>query len=135
MYMKVVFFAVTMALIGAAFTTDADECSSSSSCQNCGNSTFCQWINCTTNLPYCNVTQEGCTNISCVDNSTVTTVAPNPNTTSTSLPNTTTAPPHKNSTFDAASFIGGIVLVMGLQAVIFFLYKFCKSQDRNYHTL
>eukprot|EP00063_Salmo_salar_P025905 XP_014000740.1 PREDICTED: sialomucin core protein 24-like isoform X2 [Salmo salar] len=43
--------------------------------------------------------------------------------------------PHKNSTFDAASFIGGIVLVLGLQAVVFFLYKFCKSKDRNYHTL
>ncbi|XP_071372898.1 sialomucin core protein 24 isoform X1 [Centroberyx affinis] len=43
--------------------------------------------------------------------------------------------PHKDSTFDAASFIGGIVLVLGLQAVIFFLYKFCKSKDRNYHTL
>ncbi|XP_010733708.2 sialomucin core protein 24 isoform X1 [Larimichthys crocea] len=47
---------------------------------------------------------------------------------------TPTALPHKN-TFDAASFIGGIVLVLGLQAVIFFLYKFCKSKDRNYHTL
>ncbi|XP_066466602.1 sialomucin core protein 24 [Tiliqua scincoides] len=42
--------------------------------------------------------------------------------------------PHK-STFDAASFIGGIVLVLGLQAVIFFLYKFCKSKEQNYHTL
>ncbi|XP_062406147.1 sialomucin core protein 24 [Sardina pilchardus] len=49
---------------------------------------------------------------------------------------TTVAPsPSKSSTFDAASFIGGIVLVVGLQAVIFFLYKFCKSKDRNYHTL
>ncbi|XP_027895641.1 sialomucin core protein 24 isoform X2 [Xiphophorus couchianus] len=55
--------------------------------------------------------------------------------TSTLAPNTTTVAPHKNSTFDAASFIGGIVLVLGLQAVIFFLYKFCKSKDRNYHTL
>lgn len=45
-----------------------------------------------------------------------------------------TSQPHKN-TFDAASFIGGIVLILGLQAVIFFLYKFCKSKDRNYHTL
>ncbi|XP_067841120.1 sialomucin core protein 24 isoform X1 [Heptranchias perlo] len=44
-------------------------------------------------------------------------------------------PPHKNSTFDAASFIGGIVLVLGLQAVIFFAVKFCKTKDRNYHTL
>ncbi|XP_012691059.1 sialomucin core protein 24 isoform X2 [Clupea harengus] len=49
---------------------------------------------------------------------------------------TTVVPsPSKSSTFDAASFIGGIVLVVGLQAVIFFLYKFCKSKDRNYHTL
>ncbi|XP_035473740.1 sialomucin core protein 24 isoform X2 [Scophthalmus maximus] len=46
-----------------------------------------------------------------------------------------TPAPQKNSTFDAASFIGGIVLVLGLQAVIFFLYKFCKSKERNYHTL
>uniref|UniRef100_A0A3B4ZRQ8 CD164 molecule, sialomucin n=1 Tax=Stegastes partitus TaxID=144197 RepID=A0A3B4ZRQ8_9TELE len=53
----------------------------------------------------------------------------------TSVPSTTAVSPHKNSTFDAASFIGGIVLVLGLQAVIFFLYKFCKSKDRNYHTL
>uniref|UniRef100_A0A8C8BGD5 CD164 molecule n=1 Tax=Otus sunia TaxID=257818 RepID=A0A8C8BGD5_9STRI len=47
----------------------------------------------------------------------------------------TPAPSSRKSTFDAASFIGGIVLVLGLQAVVFFLYKFCKSKDRNYHTL
>ncbi|NWW00080.1 MUC24 protein, partial [Machaerirhynchus nigripectus] len=58
-------------------------------------------------------------------------------TSTTAGSNTTVAPvpvPRK-STFDAASFIGGIVLVLGLQAVIFFLYKFCRSKDRNYHTL
>ncbi|MEQ2279713.1 hypothetical protein AMECASPLE_012185, partial [Ameca splendens] len=54
---------------------------------------------------------------------------------STPVLSTTPVAPHKNSTFDAASFIGGIVLVLGLQAVIFFLYKFCKSKERNYHTL
>ncbi|XP_051469152.1 sialomucin core protein 24 isoform X2 [Apus apus] len=57
----------------------------------------------------------------------------------TSVPGTnatvTPAPLPRKSTFDAASFIGGIVLVLGLQAVVFFLYKFCKSKDRNYHTL
>ncbi|NWR57998.1 MUC24 protein, partial [Bucorvus abyssinicus] len=73
-----------------------------------------------------------------------TTHAPLPTTASPSATTTPTIPgtnatvtppaPHK-STFDAASFIGGIVLVLGLQAVIFFLYKFCKSKDRNYHTL
>ncbi|XP_035756203.1 sialomucin core protein 24 [Egretta garzetta] len=59
--------------------------------------------------------------------------------TTTSIPGTnatvTPASPSRKSTFDAASFIGGIVLVLGLQAVIFFLYKFCRSKDRNYHTL
>ncbi|XP_070843334.1 sialomucin core protein 24 isoform X1 [Chaetodon trifascialis] len=62
---------------------------------------------------------------------------PSSTSTGTSTGTTSVAPspdPHKN-TFDAASFIGGIVLVLGLQAVIFFLYKFCKSKDRNYHTL
>lgn len=54
-------------------------------------------------------------------------------TTNTTL--TPTSQPERKSTFDAASFIGGIVLVLGVQAVIFFLYKFCKSKERNYHTL
>ncbi|KAF0023594.1 hypothetical protein F2P81_024224 [Scophthalmus maximus] len=62
---------------------------------------------------------------------TTTTVATNTSITAVSP----TPAPQKNSTFDAASFIGGIVLVLGLQAVIFFLYKFCKSKERNYHTL
>ncbi|XP_068533842.1 sialomucin core protein 24 [Anas acuta] len=70
-----------------------------------------------------------------------TTHAPMPSTTvtpatTTRTPGTVTpAPSSRKSTFDAASFIGGIVLVLGLQAVIFFLYKFCRSKDRNYHTL
>ncbi|KAM9840749.1 sialomucin core protein 24 isoform 1-T1 [Aulostomus maculatus] len=69
---------------------------------------------------------------------TTTTTASPSNTTgtvTTTSPITASPAPQKNSTFDAASFIGGIVLVLGLQAVIFFLYKFCKSKDRNYHTL
>ncbi|KAM9261225.1 sialomucin core protein 24 [Cariama cristata] len=60
-------------------------------------------------------------------------------TTTPSVPGTnatvTPAPSPRKSTFDAASFIGGIVLVLGVQAVVFFLFKFCKSKDRNYHTL
>uniref|UniRef100_A0A803VT45 CD164 molecule n=1 Tax=Ficedula albicollis TaxID=59894 RepID=A0A803VT45_FICAL len=74
-----------------------------------------------------------------------TTHAPVPKTTITSATTTPTpagsdttvapVPVPRKSTFDAASFIGGIVLVLGLQAVIFFLYKFCRSKDRNYHTL
>ncbi|XP_056422263.1 sialomucin core protein 24 isoform X2 [Hyla sarda] len=72
-----------------------------------------------------------------VTNSSTASVAPTSNSTS-STPTKTPAPstaPIKKNTFDAASFIGGIVLVLGVQAVVFFLYKFCKAKDRNYHTL
>ncbi|XP_053503401.1 sialomucin core protein 24 [Ictalurus furcatus] len=109
--------------------------------------------------------EANCTNTACSTNTTTTTTHPDLTTTATANVTTTTAnstsestsaqatsistastpsnatttalppTPKKKATFDAASFIGGIVLVLGLQAVIFFLYKFCKSKDRNYHTL
>lgn len=37
--------------------------------------------------------------------------------------------------FDTASFIGGIVLVLSVQAVVFFIIKFIKSKDSTYQTL
>ncbi|XP_051730169.1 sialomucin core protein 24 [Ctenopharyngodon idella] len=139
-------------------------CSSLNGCDACENVTLCQWMNCTDGKPKCingSFTNEtgSCIRLNCTDPALPTTVSPtttnatNATTiitstviTSTSVAptnetvtNTTTASPttapSKTSTFDAASFIGGIVLVLGLQAVIFFLYKFCKSKDRNYHTL
>uniref|UniRef100_UPI0037E92F9C sialomucin core protein 24 isoform X2 n=1 Tax=Semicossyphus pulcher TaxID=241346 RepID=UPI0037E92F9C len=153
MYLKVVFFTLLVALIGASAATDADGCATLS-CDSCGGTIDCQWVNCTTSLVVgCQnmtlVANDNCTNATCAGNGTVvTTVAPTPSSNisiptaapATTAGKTTTTPvapspaPHKN-TFDAASFIGGIVLVLGLQAVIFFLYKFCKSKDRNYHTL
>ncbi|KAF7483076.1 sialomucin core protein 24 isoform X1 [Marmota monax] len=138
-------------------------CKRQNSCASCVNvsinNTTCFWIECEeANKSYCsyNPTVSNCS----VGNSTkfcsVPTATPVPtNSTAkvTTLPssstysttvttsdatNTTSAPtsqPARKSTFDAASFIGGIVLVLGVQAVIFFLYKFCKSKERNYHTL
>ncbi|XP_040920262.1 sialomucin core protein 24 isoform X2 [Toxotes jaculatrix] len=150
MYLKVVFFAVVVALIGASAASDSDGCSNLS-CASCATTSDCVWVNCTTSSFGCRnstllAANDTCVNATCSDNST--TIAPThssnsstaTSTTSTGTSTTTTAmtptpAPHKNSTFDAASFIGGIVLVLGLQAVIFFLYKFCKSKDRNYHTL
>ncbi|XP_074472637.1 sialomucin core protein 24 isoform X1 [Sebastes fasciatus] len=198
MYSKVVFISVVLALIGASTAADSDGCSSLS-CDTCGNTPDCQWVNCTTLPAGChNMTvmpeSEICSNASCSaaepttvpivpvtapkstpatssPTSVVTTTStnsssaqpttgngtiistPTPTTSGNISISTSTAPsnssvpiststtpvapspaPSKN-TFDAASFIGGIVLVLGLQAVIFFLYKFCKSKDRNYHTL
>ncbi|XP_068135545.1 sialomucin core protein 24 isoform X1 [Hyperolius riggenbachi] len=69
-------------------------------------------------------------------NGTEATSATTTNTTASAATTSVPSPsPSKKNTFDAASFIGGIVLVLGIQAVIFFLYKFCKAKDRNYHTL
>ncbi|XP_027895642.1 sialomucin core protein 24 isoform X3 [Xiphophorus couchianus] len=146
MYVKVVFFAAALALIDAAAAGDG---CTSLTCENCVKNSECKWTNCTSvsvAVSCYNATLVAnltCSNATCSMNSTPTAVTPthrgNSSTTatptSTLAPNTTTVAPHKNSTFDAASFIGGIVLVLGLQAVIFFLYKFCKSKDRNYHTL
>ncbi|XP_014886729.1 sialomucin core protein 24 isoform X2 [Poecilia latipinna] len=146
MYVKVVFFAAALAMIGAAAAEDG---CTSLTCEVCVKSPQCAWANCTTSPVNAScvdailVANNTCSNATCSMNSTTVTVTPthrgNSSTTttpaSTLAPNTTTVAPHKNSTFDAASFIGGIVLVLGLQAVIFFLYKFCKSKERNYHTL
>ncbi|XP_054618745.1 sialomucin core protein 24 isoform X2 [Dunckerocampus dactyliophorus] len=154
------FFAAALALIGASAASDSDGCLALS-CAACESTSDCRWANCTSSSLGChNITlveaNDTCSNASCsaTDNTTnIPTAAPTPNvnTSTTAIvstassnsstihtsatPVTSSPAPHKNSTFDAASFIGGIVLVLGLQAVIFFLYKFCKSKDRNYHTL
>lgn len=46
-----------------------------------------------------------------------------------------TTPAKWASTFDSASFIGGIVLVIVVEILIFFLYKFFKFKDVNYGSL
>ncbi|XP_016391553.1 sialomucin core protein 24-like [Sinocyclocheilus rhinocerous] len=164
MFWRLFFVTILLAFFGSltsqGFAQDED-CGSLSTCEACGNVTHCQWMSCSGGTPKCyNGSVENQT-ISCVSvNCTEPTLTPpvSPTTTNATINATTTVPttsvaptqnstvtntttmspttsPSKSSTFDAASFIGGIVLVLGLQAVIFFLYKFCKSKDRNYHTL
>ncbi|XP_008310903.1 sialomucin core protein 24 isoform X3 [Cynoglossus semilaevis] len=145
MYRKLLFFSAVVALVGASAAADLAPCSELNSCDTCLKNKDCQWVNCSTSTLNChNATvaeSENCTKADCSPgngtsvlptNSSVTTTAPSNGTTPMPI---TPSPSQKNSTFDAASFIGGIVLVLGLQAVVFFLYKFCKSKDRNYHTL
>lgn len=57
-----------------------------------------------------------------------------PGTTTTSAP-LTGSPEFHPPGFDTASFIGGIVLVLCIQAVAFFIIKFIKSKDSTYQTL
>ncbi|XP_059368595.1 sialomucin core protein 24 isoform X3 [Carassius carassius] len=92
-------------------------------------------VNPTTNATINATTTGPTTAVVPTGNSTVTNVT-SMSSTAAPAPSPSPSPsPSKSSTFDGASFIGGIVLVLGLQAVIFFLYKFCRSKDRNYHTL
>ncbi|XP_036438201.1 sialomucin core protein 24 [Colossoma macropomum] len=165
MLWRIFFVTLVLTILGSSIQdTNADDACKFSTCDKCTNETGCVWVICGGNSSCYNASLEydkNCTNISCSFGPSTPVPTHNfttPNTTSvaptasqhTSLPptaaptqngttlNTTTAAPPaplKKSTFDAASFIGGIVLVLGLQAVIFFLYKFCKSKDRNYHTL
>ncbi|MBN3301918.1 C16L2 protein, partial [Amia calva] len=50
-------------------------------------------------------------------------------------PTTQPMPVFKQANFDLSSFIGGIILVLGAQAAIFFVIKFVKSRDSAYETL
>nr|XP_025861530.1 sialomucin core protein 24 [Vulpes vulpes] len=152
---------VTSQLIGFICPSPPDTCDNRNSCVSCVNTsidaTACSWIECK-EKSYCshNTTVSDCQVVNSTQfcsapeptlmptnstaktttqpsSSTATTTATTSGTTNTTL--SPTSQPGRKSTFDAASFIGGIVLVLGVQAVIFFLYKFCKSKERNYHTL
>ncbi|NXI43155.1 C16L2 protein, partial [Galbula dea] len=61
-------------------------------------------------------------------------VTHSPKTTTTSAP-LTGSPEFHPPGFDTSSFIGGIVLVLSIQAVVFFVIKFIKSKDSAYQTL
>ncbi|KAM9233274.1 sialomucin core protein 24 isoform 1-T1 [Dugong dugon] len=139
-------------------TATPETCESHHDCVSCAN-TSCFWIECKeADKSHCshNSTAGDCHAVNNTELCSVPTATPSPTSSTaktTTVPSTTTASttvptsatpnttltptsqPGRKSTFDAASFIGGIVLVLGVQAVIFFLYKFCKSKERNYHTL
>ncbi|XP_021468244.1 sialomucin core protein 24 isoform X3 [Oncorhynchus mykiss] len=164
MYLKLVYVTLVLALVAATTVASVDDGCAELSCDTCVgdcqwlNCTFRETpavsnVSCVNimSINSQNMTVGNCSNETCSADLTtaVPTALPATNGTvpvsaathASNVSVTTTSPvgpspaPHKNSTFDAASFIGGIVLVLGLQAVVFFLYKFCKSKDRNYHTL
>ncbi|KAM7138860.1 CD164 sialomucin-like 2 protein isoform 2-T2 [Macrochelys suwanniensis] len=53
----------------------------------------------------------------------------------TATPPLTATPEFRPPGFDSASFVGGIVLVLSVQAVFYFIVKFLKSKDSTYQTL
>ncbi|XP_066150613.1 sialomucin core protein 24 [Euwallacea fornicatus] len=67
---------------------------------------------------------------------TVTTLKPVTTINPTAEPVTTTAIPYHDRKFDGPSFVGGIILALGLVAIGFVAFKFYKARtEMNYHTL
>ncbi|GFT59444.1 uncharacterized protein NPIL_155691 [Nephila pilipes] len=116
-------------------------------CEECiaAGEIYCQSYN--TSLKCCNATHEcpkpintseecksSTTTISTTTSSSTTTPASTTITDSTVPTKTTPIPTGRH--FDAPSFIGGIVLALGLLAIIYVSFKFYKARtERNYHTL
>ncbi|XP_072884433.1 CD164 sialomucin-like 2 protein isoform X1 [Hemitrygon akajei] len=127
----------------------AAECAELETCTSCitGNAvlnlTDCVWVHCQSemlciakdadNLTDCTIYNESSTCDAVMpttkDTSTMT-AEPAP---TTEVP--TTAPVYSPSSFDPASFIGGMVLVLGAEAAFFFAIKFFKARDGTYQTL
>ncbi|NXS96794.1 C16L2 protein, partial [Jacana jacana] len=143
--------------------TSAGECSELRSCETCTasttshNGTSCVWVGCgTPEEPEPGscvrrgvAARETCalynTSTLCRGKATSHTEEPpqshskepathSPKTTTTSAP-LTGSPEFHPPGFDTASFVGGIVLVLSVQAVVFFIIKFIKSKDSTYQTL
>uniref|UniRef100_A0A8C2HFY1 CD164 sialomucin-like 2 protein n=1 Tax=Cyprinus carpio TaxID=7962 RepID=A0A8C2HFY1_CYPCA len=138
MFWRLLFVTILLALFGSltsqGFAQDED-CGSLTSCQACENVTHCQWMMCTQNASCVNSSAENqtasCNSVNCtVANMAWPIVCWDDVGLICAFSLNCRAEPDPIS-----DFIGGIVLVLGLQAVIFFLYKFCRSKDRNYHTL
>ncbi|XP_040284791.1 sialomucin core protein 24 isoform X3 [Bufo bufo] len=148
--------ALLLLLWGVTGAASAEVCEGAVNCSACNIISGCMWAKCinataapSTEAPT-TITSAGAATTN-VTNTTTSTSTPAATTNSSAAPASSTAQssattslkpspvttpsPIKKNTFDAASFIGGIVLVLGVQAVVFFLYKFCKAKDRNYHTL
>uniref|UniRef100_UPI00398F2E8B sialomucin core protein 24 isoform X2 n=1 Tax=Pristiophorus japonicus TaxID=55135 RepID=UPI00398F2E8B len=138
----------------------AAECAELESCERCVagdaslNLTDCVWGECQSETLCISKTSDNLTDCTIYNESSMcevpqlTSLAPVPvsnNTSTTTVSATTepatttevptTAPVYSPSTFDPASFIGGIVLVLGAEAAFFFAIKFFKARDGTYQTL
>uniref|UniRef100_A0A8C4T1V6 CD164 sialomucin-like 2 protein n=1 Tax=Erpetoichthys calabaricus TaxID=27687 RepID=A0A8C4T1V6_ERPCA len=88
------------------------------------NITKCLWLQCDSGNSSCvekSEAPEGCSLFNDTDK-----YAPAP---------TEPEPVYSQPNFNLASFIGGIILVLGIQSAIFFVMRFFKSRDSTYQTL
>ncbi|GFQ97078.1 uncharacterized protein TNCT_651161 [Trichonephila clavata] len=156
MYIKalfVLFVSCSVITSSVIKTGDSTDCRNAT-CEECirGGEIFCESKS--SDAKCCNATYADCSKaINATADCELTTL---PTTSSSTSSSTTTTPasttinisvsttPIKTTTttiptvrhFDAPSFIGGIVLALGLLAIIYVSFKFYKARtERNYHTL
>ncbi|XP_059510385.1 CD164 sialomucin-like 2 protein isoform X2 [Stegostoma tigrinum] len=136
-----------LVLLSGVCEGQAAECTQLETCESCIvgdtslNLTDCVWARCKSEIFCVEKTSENLTACSIHDEVSMCEAA---TTTKEALPTTesdttteipTTAPVYSPSSFDPASFIGGIVLVLGAEAAFFFAVKFFKARDGTYQTL
>ncbi|XP_067862798.1 CD164 sialomucin-like 2 protein isoform X7 [Heptranchias perlo] len=111
------------------------DCAQLESCEPCVtgdaslNLTDCVWVRCQSEILCVSKTSDSLSNCTIYNEPSM---CEEP-TSTTEIP--TTAPVYAPSSFDPASFIGGIVLVLGAEAAFFFAIKFFKARDGTYQTL
>ncbi|KAJ8288587.1 hypothetical protein COCON_G00012460 [Conger conger] len=151
---RLVLLTVVGLQLGSIIVSATAQCLVHAQCSDCTNDSQCQWMECAdasgTSVTSCvnstEILASECTPVSaCAAPANTSTTTANlvtthiPNTTATSAYFTVTTlsptPTERRPTFDAASFIGGIVLVIVLQILIFVIYKFFKFREINYGTL
>ncbi|KAI1901741.1 hypothetical protein AGOR_G00037520 [Albula goreensis] len=117
------------------------DCSQMVSCDDCIfiNLTSCVWRQCDNdNNTGCASSSEDIEGCSVYNETSIcpTSFTPTPNGNSTANDATPEPPPvYSQANFDLSSFIGGVILVLSLQAGAFFAMKFVKSRDSSYETI
>ncbi|OWF53174.1 sialomucin core protein 24-like [Mizuhopecten yessoensis] len=143
----------TCVLPGTPTPAPIDTCTSEKTNDTCCNITgnACMWINCTgtevcmastASKETCTVKDNLCGGASTpspiITTPAPTTPAPAPTTPAPTTPAPAPTPASNTGMqhFDGASFVGGIILAVGVIAIAFFGCKFYKARkERNYHTL
>ncbi|XP_066555494.1 porimin isoform X2 [Amia ocellicauda] len=103
----------------------ADHCSSLTDCQSCVSQPNCTWsVSAAEKSPSCKTTTvqdvHNPSNASVFDGN----------------PKTTADIANEGHQFDAGSFVGGMVLALGMTLIVFLAYKFsCARQEVQYRTI
>lgn len=116
--------------------SNCEECLSNSKCVYCPTDETCSLNSTETTCDQHIYNKQSCATLDVFNNSNNITVSSSTVSSSTvTEPSKPTVAPNGRH-FDAPSFIGGIVLALGLLAIFYVSFKFYKARtERNYHTL